>query len=239
MLTAGAGDGQPPVLVAHPPTVSRMAELAELLTTGLSLRGAHAHSEQRLERALAAFERAELHTPEAATAALEDGVACCHDLGEWCDPTRRAAAAPWVGAFEVHADELRAQLHRYRWPKCTAAVGACAEHRQALAALLDGTAPAAAVRTAAESTLRIGALEARIRHGGLSESDVMAVLSQLHDCGEWVQPISDAEEGRVRRVLAAAEPQLVELARQLHSHRCVAQFVAIIISIREIDVHPG
>ena len=74
------------------------------------------------------------------------------------------------------------------------------------------------MRTAAESTLRIGALEARIRHGALTEADVLAVLAQLHDCQQWVQPVDDAEEGRLRRVLAAAEPHVSELARQLHSH---------------------
>jgi hypothetical protein len=195
-----------------------MAELTDLFTAGLSLRGAHAQSERRLERALSAFERNELHTPDAARAVLEEGVACCHDLGEWCDPTRRAAALPWVRTFDVHSDELAGQLHRHRWPKCTTAAGACVEHRHALAAMVDSVSPAATVHTAAESTLRIGALEARIRHGALSEADVLGVMAQLHDSHEWVQPVDDAEEARLRRVLAAAEPHLSELARQLHSH---------------------
>lgn len=196
-----------------------MAELADLFLTGLTLRGAHAHSERRLDRVLGAFDQAELQTPDEAMAALLEGVLSCHDLGEWCDPTRRAAAEPWVRAFDTHRADLMGQLHRYRWPKCTAAVNECVEHRKALATLVDDVPIAAGVQAAGESTLRIGALESRVRHGGLSEADALAVLAQLHDCKQWVQPIDDVEDERLRRVLRAAEPRLSELARQLHSHK--------------------
>ena len=37
-----------------------MAELADLFTAGLTLRGAHVHSERRLEQALSAFQQNDL-----------------------------------------------------------------------------------------------------------------------------------------------------------------------------------
>ena len=186
---------------------------------GLSLRGAHHHSEQRLEAALSSFAAGSLPSPSAAADALRAMNGSSHDLAVWCDAERRGAAEPWVEALAARAQEFRAQLHRFRWPRCTCDVDRCAEHRQQLAAWQEqGAGVAAPVLTAAESGARIATIERRYHDGGLSETDVLGLLGQLVGCREWGQPINDAESARVHAVLALARPQLLELARQLHSH---------------------